>query len=183
MTWYCFHCLHTYLPSKPRLQFFQENWHRILITPIWGNSKNNGFSPNHPSLIGFSIIFTIHFPYFWKHPYLASCGLRMFYNNLAPARSPSQQPQQSSSFLSSVSRFMMYQARLSSWIPKHRKTTVVERRIATKNEIRGSGKFSCQKQQTLFGFPPKNQTTNSQKLEDLRKVNVQSPLLLSRHPK
>ena len=45
MTWYCFHCLHTYLPSKPRLQFFQENWHRILITPIWGNSKNNGFFP------------------------------------------------------------------------------------------------------------------------------------------
>ena len=32
-----------------------------------------GFPPNHPFLIGFSIIFTIHFgvfsPYFWKHPY------------------------------------------------------------------------------------------------------------------
>lgn len=87
-------------------------------------------------------------------PYLASCHLRIFYNNLPPPRS-----QQSSSFLSSVSRFMMYQARLSSWIPKHRKTTVVERTIATTNEIGGSGKLSCQKQQTLFGFPTKNQTT------------------------
>ena len=76
MTWYCFHCLHTYLPSKPRLQFFHENWHRILVTPVWGNSKNNGFSPNHPSLIGFSIIFTIHFvvPLFLETP--ISCILR-----------------------------------------------------------------------------------------------------------
>ena len=36
-------------------------------------SENSGISPpNHPILIGFSIIFTIHFggfPYFWKHPY------------------------------------------------------------------------------------------------------------------
>ena len=39
-----------------------------------GVSKNRGFvPPNHPILIGFSMMFTIHVggfsPYFWKHPY------------------------------------------------------------------------------------------------------------------
>ena len=38
-----------------------------------GVSKNNG-TPKSSILIGFSIIFTIHFgvfyPYFWKHPHI-----------------------------------------------------------------------------------------------------------------
>ena len=38
-----------------------------------GVSNNRGGPPNHPILIGFSIIFTIHFggfpPNFWRHPY------------------------------------------------------------------------------------------------------------------
>ena len=38
-----------------------------------GVSKNNGVSPNHPILIGVSIIYLpfwgVYHPYFWKHPY------------------------------------------------------------------------------------------------------------------
>ena len=37
-----------------------------------GVSKNSGFYPKSSILIGFFIIFTIHFgyPYFWKHPHI-----------------------------------------------------------------------------------------------------------------
>ena len=54
------------------------NHHNIISDAIWitekmGVSKNNG-TPKSSILIGFSIIFTIHFggktPYFWKHPNL-----------------------------------------------------------------------------------------------------------------
>ena len=43
-----------------------------------GVSLNGGFSPNHPILIGFSIIFTSHIggvpPIFGKHPYINPMG-------------------------------------------------------------------------------------------------------------
>jgi len=46
-----------------------------VMVSIWVFPKIVGkFPPNHPSLIGISIIFTIHFggfpPIFWKQPYI-----------------------------------------------------------------------------------------------------------------
>ena len=52
-----------------------KTWHQKIQKNIggwmWFFSENRGiFPPNHPFLIGFSIIFTFHFgvPLFWKHP-------------------------------------------------------------------------------------------------------------------
>ena len=56
--------------------FQSHHQEAFIITrriPIWVFPKI-GVPPNHPILIGFSIINTIHFgvpPNFWKHPYLS----------------------------------------------------------------------------------------------------------------
>ena len=55
------------------LQGKMLQWVRNMLRMIWGFPKMVGFPPKSSILIGFSIIFTIHFggfpPIFWKHPY------------------------------------------------------------------------------------------------------------------
>ena len=71
----CVSCRGWNLASRIILGPFLTVTHGIFSTTftIWMFPKIVGFSPKSSILIGFSIIFTIHFgvsPYFWKHPYV-----------------------------------------------------------------------------------------------------------------
>ena len=81
------------IPGVYTVWFLPRGYDIVVFDTVqyMGVSKNSG-TPRSSILIGFSILFTIHFggrrPYFWKHPYTKLSKTRLTVRDVSPKKMP-----------------------------------------------------------------------------------------------